>query len=114
MKALEHIQDIGTMDEVIDILRPDTTRNDYGEEIITYTHIAQVFSAFEFRNTGSETTDTDQITAHHTADITIRYISGINEKWRIVRRSDMTDWNIDRVTDIGRQRFMTITATKAT
>lgn len=114
MKALEHIQDIGAMDEVIDILRPTSSFNDYGEEIITFTRVAQVFSAFEPRKTGSESFDGEQITAHHTADVTIRFFQGLNEKWRLVRRSDMTDWNIERIDPIGRQRFMTITATKAT
>lgn len=114
MKALEHIQDIGSMDEVIDILQPYSTRNEYGEEILNYIRIAQVFAAFDFRSSGSESIETGQLTAHHTAQATIRYYSGIQEKWRVVRRADMTDWDIQLITDTGRQRFMNLTLTHVT
>lgn len=114
MKALEHIQSIGDMNEIFDILKPVSSFNDYGEEIINYVKVHKIFGAFSFRLTGTESTDTDQVVAHHTAEITTRYITGINEKWRVVRRADMTDWNISRITDNGRFRYMILTITKAT
>ena len=113
MKNLEHIQDIGAMDEVIDILRASSTFNDYGEEIIEYIQLAQVMGEFSYSKTGTETIETDQITTQYTANLAIRYFPGIDERYRIVRRSDMTDWNIARITDMGRKRFHYLTLTQA-
>ena len=113
MKNLEHIQDIGAMDEVIDILRASSTFNDFNEEIIEYIQVARVMGGFSFNKSGTESIETDQITTQYTASLAIRYFPGIDERYRIVRRSDMTDWNISRITDMGRKRFHYLTLTLA-
>lgn len=113
MKHLEHIVDIGTLHEMVDILTPSSSFNEYHEEEIAYHHYVRAMGAFDFRTTGDESIQTDQITAHQTARLTIRFVPGLTHKHRIVRMQDMTDWDIDLITDDGRQRFHFLTLKRA-
>lgn len=107
MKALEHIQDIGEMDELIDILTHVTEENDFGEELQNVFRLeSTIFSAWRHRSQGVEENEAGQIRAHRVADVTIRYFPGLTERHRIVRQLDMTDWEILRINMLGRKRYM--------
>lgn len=114
MKQLEHIVDIGSLSELIDVLEPQITHDDdYNEEKITWQLKVRMLAAFKFESGSSENIDTEQVTAHQSAKLTIRYLPGITHKHRIVRLQDMTDWDIDRIHDDGRRRFHFLTLKRA-
>lgn len=112
MKALEHIHDIGNMDEVFRILAPVSSINEYGEEVITYTPSVGMMGEFELR-THEETIDSAQITAHTMATLTTRFIPGVTEKHRVHRALDESDWDIIGIRDVGRRRFHIFTLKKS-
>lgn len=108
MKNLEHIIEIGAMDEVLEILEPIKTTNDFGEVEITYQLADTVMGEFLFKSS-KENMNADQVTGVPTATVNMRYYPGLTHLHRIVRKLDQTDWNITGITDAGRLRFHRLT-----
>ena len=75
----------------------------YGDVVETWTTFAVVRGSFRFLR-GTELFAAQQITAETTAEIRIRYISGLNEKMRIRDRDEVFNITyIDNVARMGRE-----------
>ena len=100
------------MDEVFTLRQPRSVIDHYGTEHLETAATFRVFGGFTFDRAGRESVESAQLTAHNTATLTIRHFPGLTAKWTVIREVDGTEWNIDRITDLGRQRFHTLTLTR--
>lgn len=84
--------DIGQLRERITIQTYSTTRNDYGEELVTYSTYGERWASVDYRpNTSEEKQLDERKTAITEAWFTIRYDDAVNTKMQVVYRSQTYD-----------------------
>lgn len=103
---------IGKLDRRITIQSYTTAKNDYGEDIRTWSDYLTIWAGINFKR-GNEVFEADQLTAVNEVKFVIRYNSNINETMRIVYESNNYDITfIEEFTDSSRKRYMFLTAHK--
>lgn len=86
-------ENIGQMRERVKIYSYSPARNDAGEEIITWSELAEVWGAIEYGTRGSNEVElAQQTTAKLLTNFRIRYRTDIDEKMILVWNSKA--WNI--------------------
>jgi SPP1 family predicted phage head-tail adaptor len=96
---------IGALDRRITLQSAVEARDAHGEPIQTWSEIKQVYA----RRTsvqGRERFSNDQRLATRVAMFRIRWLSGLNEKMRLLDSDDATIWRIVGISDDRRQGWM--------
>jgi SPP1 family predicted phage head-tail adaptor len=99
----------GRMDRRIKIERRVETQNAYGEAVITYDLLAELWAEKRFVS-GREVFASNQFIEQGTVIYRIRYFKGVNEKCRIVDNEDTYD--IVYISELGRREGLELTAKK--
>ena len=103
---------IGKLDRRITIERATLTLNDYGERAETWTTLATVWAEVNYRGSGSESIQSDQVYAVQPVHFILRYSSTVSD----VRPSDRVSYNgqlyqIEAVQEIGREEGLRLVTT---
>jgi len=98
---------VGALRHRISIRQYSASRNSAGEEILTWSELAEVWANVEHKTAGSQEEEkANRVTAQLSADITIRYRSDINEKMRVLYDSKL--WNILSIVPDRYQTYLTL------
>lgn len=98
----------GRMDRKVDLLRPTTSTDSFGQVSETFTTEAAVW-AQKKDVTAREAVEADQVVAQIRTEWTIRWRSDITPQWRIRYGSEI--YTIDGILEIGRREGMKILST---
>jgi len=100
---------IGDLDRRIIIQNYTSSVDAHGQPIQTWTNFATVWAGVNFKG-GSEGFMAEKLTATADLTFTIRYITGIDEKSRIVYNS--VNYDIQTIAEVDRKRYLEISAKK--
>lgn len=100
---------IGKMDRRIEIQSATDTRDSFGAGVPSFSTIHTVWAQYESRG-GAEVTEGEKVTATGLVTFTIRYVSGLNEKMRILFNGEYYD--ITNIQEPDRKRSLIIDAKK--
>ena len=90
----------GDMDRRVTLLRPVT--NEYGDEITGWEAVADVWAGIEPGTSGTEVTEADRTVETVPTEITIRYRTDVDARWRVQDRDHL--FEIRGIADISRRR----------
>lgn len=81
---MKRIENIGPLRHRVTIRKYSTSRDTFGQEVVTWSNLATVWAAYEYRmNTSEETELADKKTAVSTVRWTMRHRSDVEPKMRI-------------------------------
>ena len=93
MKGMRPKSDIvGAMRHRVSIRQYSSARDAAGGETLTWSELAEVWAAIEWKITSGEEEQAQRVTAGTDVIFTIRYRSDVNEKMKILWNSKL--WNI--------------------
>lgn len=96
----------GTMNRKIIIQSSaSSSKQDTGERILAWSTFKTVYAAVS-ESANGETLEGGKVTATTGTTFTIRYVSGVTAKMRILYNSEY--YNITGISDIGRNRYLAI------
>lgn len=95
----------GQLDRQIILQQRSVTRDAFGAEIVTYATFATVW-AQKVEMSGREFFTAKQVTPEVVRKYRIRWLAGVNESMRLV---DGETWDIQRITEIDRRKWLEIT-----
>lgn len=110
--SLKEIEKIGEMDRRITVRSYTATRNETGDEVLTWADLCTVSAKIIYPTSGESETYLGlgesglQQTATRNIEFVIRYMSGINEKMRVLY--DDVEYDITALAEVGRRRFLRI------
>lgn len=95
---------MATFDRLIDLQRRDVTRDSYGGEIVTWSHVDTVWASVRTRGQTAETWEagSDREVATRTAAMRLRWRDDIDETMRVVY--DGLAWDIEGIAEVGFRR----------
>jgi SPP1 family predicted phage head-tail adaptor len=96
----------GKLDRRITIQQPVETQNSFGEIVVSYTNFAEVWAEV-IPLSGRELLTAGQILPEATMRINIRWLAGINEKFRILY--DNVAYDIQYIAELKRREGLQIT-----
>jgi SPP1 family predicted phage head-tail adaptor len=100
---------IGNLDRRIVLKDYTTSQNDYGELEQTWTTTATTWAWVRF-GAGNERMIANKETVVGDCIFTIRYRTGVTERTKVV--FDSTDYDIQHIAQIGRRKYLELTARK--
>jgi len=96
----------GKLDRRITIQQPVETQNSFGEVVVSFTNFAEVWAEV-IPVSGNERLTAGQILPEATLKINIRWLSGINEKFRILYEN--VAYDIQYIAELKRRDGLQIT-----
>ncbi len=97
------------MDRRIQLWNPTATQSETGEAALTFTKFADKWAAISYK-AGTEKITEDNLEVYASIVFTFRYITGIDEKTRIVFEG--ANYNIEHMAQLGRRYYWEIEASK--
>ena len=92
----------GQLDRRIRLQRPSTTKNEYGEEIVSFVDEATVWARLLPFPGKEEFVPSDGHSAKQPTIFEIRFRKGVGPKWRVVY--DGSEYEVEDVGEIGNRR----------
>jgi SPP1 family predicted phage head-tail adaptor len=96
----------GKLDRRITIQQPVETQNSFGEVVVSFTNFAEVWAEV-IHVSGREILTAGQILPDATLKINIRWLAGINEKFRILYEN--VAYDIQYIAELKRREGLQIT-----
>jgi SPP1 family predicted phage head-tail adaptor len=96
----------GSLDRRITIQQPTETQNSFGEIVVSFSNFAEVWAEV-IPLSGRELITAGQVLPEATLRITIRWLAGINEKFRILYEG--VAYDIQHIAELKRREGLQIT-----